>query len=293
MRGVDAHLVIAGHAAGSAPREQGVTFTGWVDDADLEGLYALADGAVYPSLFEGFGMPALEAMARGVPLACSNASSLPEVTGDAAELFDPHDVAAMRAAVGGCSDERRRGARREAAASACGASPGSAAPTGVWAIYEKAARSPASTCAAARAHVRSRHQLQPGRRSPRALRVVASRPRPRRRARAGRTSASVIGPSSPNVATIASLATSTTGSPQASISVGTSDGLVSDSTTPTVAARVERARGRRASSDAELRCGKSRRERPRLAEQRDLDARPAPVQLRQREQPERHRAPRR
>ena len=73
--------------------------TGWIDAADLEGLYALAACCAYPSLHEGFGLPVLEAFARGVPVACSDATSLPEVAGDAAELFDPRDVGAMAAAI--------------------------------------------------------------------------------------------------------------------------------------------------------------------------------------------------
>ncbi|MBF6621111.1 MAG: glycosyltransferase family 4 protein [Patulibacter sp.] len=107
----DARLVIAGRAAiehdalradaerrGIADR---VTFTGWIADADLEGLYGAASCCAYPSLYEGFGLPVLEAMARGVPLACSDATSLPEVAGDAAVFFDPHDTAAIAAAIGG------------------------------------------------------------------------------------------------------------------------------------------------------------------------------------------------
>jgi glycosyltransferase involved in cell wall biosynthesis len=66
-----------------------VRFPGWVTSEELEGLWSLACAFVFPSLYEGFGLPVLEAMARGVPVACSNASSLPEVAGEAALLFDP------------------------------------------------------------------------------------------------------------------------------------------------------------------------------------------------------------
>ena len=59
----------------------------------------MADVFVYPSLYEGFGLPVLEAMARGVPVACSDASSLPEVAGDAALLFDPRDQRAIAEAL--------------------------------------------------------------------------------------------------------------------------------------------------------------------------------------------------
>jgi glycosyltransferase involved in cell wall biosynthesis len=68
---------------------------GWVDDTLLDGLYRAADCFVFPSLAEGFGLPVLEAMIRGVPVACSNTTSLPEVAGDAALLFDPIDVEAI------------------------------------------------------------------------------------------------------------------------------------------------------------------------------------------------------
>ncbi len=68
-----------------------VRFPGWLSDADLEGVWALADAFVFPTLYEGFGLPVLEAMARGVPVACSNVAALREVADDAALLFAPHE----------------------------------------------------------------------------------------------------------------------------------------------------------------------------------------------------------
>ncbi|HEY7633598.1 MAG TPA: glycosyltransferase family 1 protein [Thermoleophilaceae bacterium] len=76
-----------------------VRLLGWVPDEEIEGLYAIARGFVFPSLYEGFGLPVLEAMQRGVPVACSDRTSLPEVAGGAALLFDPEDPAAIAAAI--------------------------------------------------------------------------------------------------------------------------------------------------------------------------------------------------
>jgi glycosyltransferase involved in cell wall biosynthesis len=64
-------------------------------DNTLSSLYASASALAYPSLYEGFGIPPLEAMSFGCPVACSNTSSMPEVVGDAAELFDPNDLDSM------------------------------------------------------------------------------------------------------------------------------------------------------------------------------------------------------
>jgi glycosyltransferase involved in cell wall biosynthesis len=112
----DLVLVIAGHAgregdrlraaAGRTGHADRILLTGWISDEDLEALYALATCCVYPSLHEGFGLPVLEAMARGVPLACADASSLPEVAGDAADLFDGRDTAAIGRAIEKLLDDR-------------------------------------------------------------------------------------------------------------------------------------------------------------------------------------------
>jgi glycosyltransferase involved in cell wall biosynthesis len=75
-------------------------FVGWVSAADLEGLYRLASCFVYPSLYEGFGLPVLEAMARGLPVACSDRGALGEVVGDAARIFDPESARSIADAVG-------------------------------------------------------------------------------------------------------------------------------------------------------------------------------------------------
>lgn len=76
-----------------------VLFLGRLADEDLPALYNLADLFVFPSLYEGFGLPVLEAMACGVPVVCSTASSLPEVIGDAGLMVDPHDVEGLAVAM--------------------------------------------------------------------------------------------------------------------------------------------------------------------------------------------------
>jgi glycosyltransferase involved in cell wall biosynthesis len=78
-----------------SPARDRVILPGYVDDRDLPALYAGARAFVFPSVYEGFGLPVLEAMACGVPVAASDASSLPEIGGDAAVYFDPLDVQAM------------------------------------------------------------------------------------------------------------------------------------------------------------------------------------------------------
>ncbi len=97
---IKAKLVIAGtkgwlyggilKAAETSPFVDDILFTGFIADEDKPALYNLADIFVYPSFFEGFGFPPLEAMACGIPVITSNRASLPEVCGDAAILVDPY-----------------------------------------------------------------------------------------------------------------------------------------------------------------------------------------------------------
>jgi glycosyltransferase involved in cell wall biosynthesis len=79
--------------------DRDVRFLGWVSEQELEELWSVADAFIYPSFYEGFGLPVLEAMARGVPVACSAASSLPEVAGRAALLFAPESQAQIATAI--------------------------------------------------------------------------------------------------------------------------------------------------------------------------------------------------
>jgi len=78
----------------------GVKFLGFVANDDLPALYSAADAFLYPSLYEGFGLPPLEAMACGAPVIVSNRSSMPEIVGDGGVLHDPEDDAAVAAAMG-------------------------------------------------------------------------------------------------------------------------------------------------------------------------------------------------
>ncbi len=78
-----------------SPARNAVIFPGWVADEDLPAMYSGAASLAFPSEFEGFGLPVLEAMACGAPVVCSNTSSLPEVAGDAALLVDPLDTDAL------------------------------------------------------------------------------------------------------------------------------------------------------------------------------------------------------
>jgi glycosyltransferase involved in cell wall biosynthesis len=85
-----------------------VRFLGWVSEEDLAVLYTLADLVVVPSLVEGFGLPALEAMASGTPVVAASVSSLPEVVGQSGVLVDPYDEAAMALALQTLLEDRER-----------------------------------------------------------------------------------------------------------------------------------------------------------------------------------------
>ena len=76
-----------------------IFFTGYVKDTDIAAIYNLAKLFVFPSLYEGFGIPPLEAQACGCPVVCSNAASLPEVCGDSVLYFDPHNVEDIRSKI--------------------------------------------------------------------------------------------------------------------------------------------------------------------------------------------------
>lgn len=108
----DWSLVLAGPAGWGPdlPRTDGVILTGWVGDETLPGLLAAATVFCYPSLYEGFGLPPLEAMAAGTPVVAGDYGCATEVLGDAAVRVDPHDVDDLAAALlrlAGSDDERK------------------------------------------------------------------------------------------------------------------------------------------------------------------------------------------
>ena len=104
---------LASLAAALGLSEQ-VRLLGYVPHDDVPALCSAAEAFAFPSLYEGFGLPLLEAMACGTPVACSNVTSLPEVAGEAAVYFDPADVSGMAATLGALlSDERLRAALRD------------------------------------------------------------------------------------------------------------------------------------------------------------------------------------
>jgi glycosyltransferase involved in cell wall biosynthesis len=113
----DTVVVLAGHAepyehelrvqAAQMEVQDRVRFLEYVPDAELEGLWRLADCAAFPTLGEGFGLPVIEAMARGVPVACSDLPVLREVGGDVAHYFTPDDPAGAAAAIEAAGRDRR------------------------------------------------------------------------------------------------------------------------------------------------------------------------------------------
>jgi glycosyltransferase involved in cell wall biosynthesis len=104
-RGLSQELVLAGaryfgtsdigQAIARHGLERLVHLPGYIDDADMPAVYSGADAFIYPSLYEGFGIPLLEAMACGTPVIAARAASIPEVAGKAAEFVDPRDVQSM------------------------------------------------------------------------------------------------------------------------------------------------------------------------------------------------------
>ena len=131
-KAADLHLAIVGSTSGkgfwdnvpelqafvrdNAPLPNHVTFPGYVPDEELVELFGSTSALVFPSLWEGFGLPAVEAMSCGIPVLSSDRGSLPEVIGDAGLFYDPLDLDAMTRTVLRFFDDDALRARVTAAA---------------------------------------------------------------------------------------------------------------------------------------------------------------------------------
>lgn len=122
----------------SSPARGRVILTGYVEDEDLPGVYAGALAFVFPSFGEGFGLDPLEAMACSTPVVCSNATSLPEIGGDAARYFDPFDTEQMIATLRSVlADDDMRAEMREKGLARAAQFSWSRAAKETWALYQK------------------------------------------------------------------------------------------------------------------------------------------------------------
>lgn len=118
-----------------------VVFTGFVDDDDLPALYAASAVFAYPALYEGFGLPPLEAMASGVPVLAAKTSSLPEVVGGAGLMVDPIDVGEIAAALDNLlGDAMLRDTLRARGIEHAGQFSWARAAAAMWGIYQKLAK---------------------------------------------------------------------------------------------------------------------------------------------------------
>ena len=124
MNGYSGKLLITGSVSGApyqnkmksrcdaSVRETGmnnrIIFTGFISEKELDSLFRMADFLIYPSLYEGFGIPVLEAMSMGLPVLTSNTTAMPEVAGDAAYLVDPTNIEEMTSAMSELLKNRQR-----------------------------------------------------------------------------------------------------------------------------------------------------------------------------------------
>ena len=121
--------------------EKYVLFPGYLANAELLALVTNSAGMIFPSLYEGFGLPVIEAMATGVPVACSNVTSLPEVAGDAAILFDPRIPEQIAQAMISLTNDKELAARlvRAGEARAARFSDSRLMAEQYWALFQRAA----------------------------------------------------------------------------------------------------------------------------------------------------------